>query len=62
MLDRFTQIQPKILFSVNAVYYNGKTLNHIPKVEAVVKDLPSVEKVVMIPFVKEMPIGEVDRR
>ncbi|CAO3592318.1 unnamed protein product [Absidia cylindrospora] len=61
VLDRFTQIQPKILFSVNAVYYNGKTLNHVPKVEAVVKDLPSVEKVVMIPFVKEMPIGQVDK-
>ncbi|SAM00002.1 hypothetical protein [Absidia glauca] len=61
VLDRFTQIKPKILFTVNAVYYNGKTLDHLPKVQAVVKDLPSVEKVVMIPFVKDMPMGDIDR-
>ncbi|CAO3642930.1 unnamed protein product [Cunninghamella echinulata] len=61
VLDRFSQIQPKILFTVNAVYYNGKTLNHLPKVEPVIKDLPSIEKVVLIPFVKEAPMDKVDK-
>lgn len=55
MLDRFTQITPKILFSVNAVIYNGKKLDHTAKLEQVVEGLPSLEKVVMIPFVADMP-------
>ncbi|KAI9024374.1 acetoacetate-CoA ligase [Phycomyces nitens] len=53
VLDRFSQIKPKILFSVNAVYYNGKTLDHTVKLNTVVKDLPSVETVVVIPFIKD---------
>ncbi|GAB5589527.1 hypothetical protein Unana1_04427 [Umbelopsis nana] len=52
VLDRFSQIEPRILFSVNAVVYNGKTLDHSAKANAVAEALPSVEKVVMIPFVE----------
>lgn len=74
-MDRFSQIEPRILFSVNAVVYNGKTLDHSAKANAVAEGLftttyfcayvavhltnivpppalPSVEKVVMIPFVE----------
>lgn len=54
VLDRFSQIQPKVLISVNAVIYNGKTLNHIPKLKTVVEGLPCLEKVVLIPFVGEL--------
>ncbi|CAM0140113.1 hypothetical protein VKS41_005726 [Umbelopsis sp. WA50703] len=51
VLDRFSQIKPRVLFSVNAVVYNGKTLDHSAKANAVAEALPSIEKVVMIPFV-----------
>ncbi|KAI9488917.1 acetoacetate-CoA ligase [Zychaea mexicana] len=51
VLDRFSQISPKVLISVNGVVYNGKRLDHIPKVKPVVQGLPSLEKVVIIPFV-----------
>ncbi|KAI9482744.1 MAG: acetoacetate-CoA ligase [Benjaminiella poitrasii] len=54
VLDRFSQIQPKVLISVNAVIYNGKALNHITKLETVVQGLPCLEKVVLIPFVGEL--------
>ncbi|KAI9264792.1 acetoacetate-CoA ligase [Sporodiniella umbellata] len=54
VLDRFSQISPKVLISVNSVVYNGKTLNHLPKLETVVKGLPSLKKVVMIPYVEEL--------
>jgi len=64
VLERFTQIKPKVIFSVNAVHYNGKVHNHMEKLEKVVKGLPDLEKVVLIPFVKEhttdiskIPIG-----
>ncbi|GAA5799003.1 hypothetical protein HPULCUR_004412 [Helicostylum pulchrum] len=60
VLDRFAQIQPKVLISVNSVIYNGKTLNHIPKLETVVKGLPCLKKVVIIPFVGELELEKYD--
>ncbi|KAJ3066091.1 hypothetical protein HK102_007736, partial [Quaeritorhiza haematococci] len=52
VLDRFTQIEPKVLFSVNAVVYNGKAHDHLHKLKSVVEGLPTVEKVVVVEFVK----------
>ncbi|KAJ7377297.1 hypothetical protein OS493_030109 [Desmophyllum pertusum] len=51
VLDRFTQIKPKVIFSVDAVRYNNKTHNHLEKLAQVVKSLPELEKVVVLPFV-----------
>lgn len=51
VLERFVQINPKIIFSVNAVHYNGKVHDHISKLKAVVQGLPDLEKVVVINFV-----------
>ncbi|KAK7494055.1 hypothetical protein BaRGS_00014713 [Batillaria attramentaria] len=53
VLERFTQIQPKLIFSVNAVHYNGKVHPHMDKLCQVVKGLNDLEKVVIIPFVKD---------
>ncbi|NWI52934.1 AACS synthetase, partial [Calyptomena viridis] len=51
VLDRFSQIQPKLIFSVEAVIYNGKEHNHLEKLLRVVKGLPDIKKVVVIPYV-----------
>lgn len=48
VLDRFTQVQPQILFSINAVVYNGKVHNHLDKLEQVVQGLPDLKKVVIV--------------
>ena len=37
VLDRFTQIKPKVIFSVEAVRYNNKIHNHLEKLTHVVK-------------------------
>uniref|UniRef100_A0A8D3DVW8 Acetoacetyl-CoA synthetase n=1 Tax=Scophthalmus maximus TaxID=52904 RepID=A0A8D3DVW8_SCOMX len=52
VLDRFSQIQPKLIFSVAAVVYNGKTHDHMEKLNSVVKGLPDLEKVVVIPYAR----------
>ncbi|XP_065831131.1 acetoacetyl-CoA synthetase-like isoform X2 [Oscarella lobularis] len=54
VLDRFVQIQPRLIFSVNAVWYNGRAHNHLEKLEQVVKGLKSVEKVIVHPHVGEL--------
>ncbi|KAF4112762.1 acetoacetyl-CoA synthetase [Onychostoma macrolepis] len=52
VLDRFSQIQPKLIFSVAAVVYNGKQHDHMEKLQNVVKGLPDLKKVVVIPYVR----------
>ncbi|KAM5312001.1 acetoacetyl-CoA synthetase isoform 2-T2 [Glossophaga mutica] len=58
VLDRFSQIQPKLIFSVEAVVYNGKRHAHLDKLQQVVRGLPDLEKVVVIPYVT--PREDVD--
>ncbi|KAI8900554.1 hypothetical protein BC833DRAFT_581314 [Globomyces pollinis-pini] len=53
VLDRFSQIEPSVLVSVESVMYNGKTHDNLKKLETIVKQLPSVKKVVVIPFISE---------
>ncbi|CAL8248107.1 unnamed protein product [Merluccius merluccius] len=52
VLDRFSQIQPKLMFSVAAVIYNGKTHDHMEKLTSVVKGLSDLNKVVVIPYAR----------
>ncbi|XP_041350326.1 acetoacetyl-CoA synthetase-like [Gigantopelta aegis] len=56
VLERFSQIRPKLIFSVNAVHYNGKIHNHTEKLTKVVRGLPDLQKCVVIPFVEEVPV------
>jgi len=51
VVDRFSQIKPKVLFSVDGVTYNRKTRDHLAKLCEVVRSLDSLEVVVIIPFV-----------
>ena len=55
VLDRFTQIKPKIIFAADGYFYNGKSFNSIDKLEVIVKKLPTIEKTVIIPFVSSSP-------
>lgn len=47
VLDRFCQIKPKLMFSIDAVTYNGKTHSHLEKLRQVVVGLPELVKVVI---------------
>ncbi|XP_032510314.1 acetoacetyl-CoA synthetase isoform X3 [Phocoena sinus] len=51
VLDRFSQIQPKLIFSVEAVVYNGREHDHVDKLQQVVRGLADLKKVVVIPYV-----------
>lgn len=52
VLDRFGQIGPRLLFSVNAYMYNGKVFDCLEKLDAIQAAIPEIEKVVVIPLVK----------
>ena len=52
ILDRFGQIEPKVMIAVDGYHYNGKTLSILDKVAEVSKRIPSVERVVVVPYVQ----------
>ena len=51
IVDRFGQIEPKVLFAVNAYRYNGKVCKTLDTVKQVVSRLPGLVSTVVIPFV-----------
>jgi acetoacetyl-CoA synthetase len=55
VLDRFGQVAPRVLFTADGYFYNGKTLDSLAAVRGVLERLPSVECVVVVPYVQERP-------
>ena len=53
VLDRFGQIRPKVLFTANGYFFKGKNFDSIERVSSILKDLPSIEKVVVVPYTEE---------
>jgi acetoacetyl-CoA synthetase len=53
ILDRFGQIGPRILVACDGYYYAGKTIRLAGKIENVLKDLPGVEKTLIIDYIGE---------
>ena len=50
VIDRFKQIEPKVLFAVDGYQYGGKTLDRRPIIAELRKSLPTVEKTVLVPY------------
>lgn len=55
LIDRFGQIEPKILIAVDGYYYSGKTLNCLDKVKDVVPHLKGLEHIIVVPFTNDAP-------
>ncbi len=50
VLDRFRQIEPKVLISVDGYRYSGKDFERLGHVRELVGALPGVEHVVLVPY------------
>ena len=50
VLDRFSQIEPRIIFASNGYYYNGKEFDSLGKLWDILTELPSVEQVIVTPY------------
>jgi acetoacetyl-CoA synthetase len=55
VLDRFGQIKPKVLFTANGYSFKGKSFDSLARVSDILKEIPSIEKVVVIPYTEENP-------
>jgi len=59
VLDRFGQIEPKVLFCADGYLYGGKEFDCQEKVEAVLARLPSVEECVVVDYLGRAPTAGV---
>lgn len=50
VLDRFGQIEPKVLIACDGYWYNGKAIDISDKLAAIVQQLPSAERVIIVPY------------
>jgi acetoacetyl-CoA synthetase len=55
VLDRFGQVEPKVLFTADGYHYNGKAHDSLGRVTEVLRSLPSVEQVVVFPLLGDEP-------
>ena len=55
VLDRFGQIQPKVIVTAAGYQYNGRTFDSLEKVSKVVEHIPSIEKIIVVPYVVPEP-------
>jgi acetoacetyl-CoA synthetase len=53
VLDRFGQIEPKVLFAADGYWYNGKAIDSLAKVADIARRLPTLERVVVVSYLAE---------
>jgi acetoacetyl-CoA synthetase len=55
VLDRFGQVAPRVLFTADGYHYAGKTIDSLGPIAGVLERLPSVARVVVVPYVRAAP-------
>ncbi|WP_203257410.1 acetoacetate--CoA ligase [Hyunsoonleella ulvae] len=50
VVNRFAQIQPKVLIAVDGYLYNGKPYSKTDTVKDIVSELPTLKKVIILPY------------
>ena len=55
VVDRFGQIEPKILFSADGYFYGGKRFDSIGRLGPIAAQVPSIERIVVVPYTTTAP-------
>jgi len=50
VIDRFSQIKPKMLFIGDKYFYNGKKINVLERLPEIIEKVPTIDKVVIVPY------------
>ncbi len=50
VLERFSQIKPKVLFITDQYFYNGKKINIIERLPKILKFIPSIKNVIIVNY------------
>jgi acetoacetyl-CoA synthetase len=55
VVDRFAQIEPKVMFTVDGYRYGGKDFDRLETVAEVAAQIPSLERIVVVPYLSSSP-------
>ncbi len=55
VVDRFAQIEPKVMFAVDGYRYGGKDFDRLPTVAEIAARTPSLERIVVAPYLSQSP-------
>ncbi|HJQ29590.1 MAG TPA: acetoacetate--CoA ligase, partial [Rubrobacter sp.] len=55
VVDRFKQIEPKVLLAVDGYRYGGKDYDRMQVVERLQEEIPTLQKTVVLPYLAEEP-------
>ncbi|MGH2924951.1 MAG: AMP-binding protein, partial [Solirubrobacterales bacterium] len=55
VIDRFAQIEPKVLFAVDGYRYSGKDFDRLDTVAGIARQIPSLERIVVVPYLSASP-------
>jgi acetoacetyl-CoA synthetase len=53
-LDRFRQIDPKVLIACDGYFYNGRQVDILDKLREIVARLPGVSRALLVPFLRNI--------
>ncbi len=62
VIDRLSQIDPKILFGVDGYSYNGKVHDVHARLKDIAAKLPTLERIVLVPYVSLGGTGALDAK
>ena len=60
-LDRFSQIEPKVIFAADGYFFRGKVVNTQEKLKGIIDQLPSVEQVILINYTGNIDIASMPK-
>jgi acetoacetyl-CoA synthetase len=55
VLDRFRQIEPRVMFTVDGYYFRGKQFDCLERATSILSELPSVERMIVVPYCGSTP-------
>ncbi|MEO6876952.1 MAG: acetoacetate--CoA ligase [Gemmatimonadaceae bacterium] len=55
VLDRFGQIQPRVLFTVDGYLYSGRDIDCLERVREIADKIPSIEHVIVVSYLNQNP-------
>lgn len=61
VLDRFSQIEPKIILAADGYYYKGKAFDSQEKLRDILDQLPGVERVVLVDYTGNRKLDDIPK-
>lgn len=54
VIDRFSQIEPKVLITTDGYIYNNKKINNVSKIKVILNEVPTIKNMVVINYIEQM--------